>query len=63
MLGPVTKYAILGVVFGVVAFPIWGGLSGQFSVLNGLAAGFMGGLVGGTVLGLGHKLGYLRPNN
>jgi hypothetical protein len=62
MIGPVTKHAILGVVFGVVALPIWGLLSGQFGLVPGLAGGFMGGLVGGTALGLGNKLAYWRTN-
>jgi hypothetical protein len=55
-IGPVTKYAILGVVFGVVAMPLFGVLSGQYGLAAGLAGGFMGGLAGGTVWGLGTRL-------
>jgi hypothetical protein len=54
-LGPVTKYAILGVVFGVVTLPLFGVLSGSFGLVAGLAGGFMGGLAGGTVWGLGSR--------
>jgi len=55
-IGPVTKFAILGVVFGVVALPLFGSLSGQFGLAAGLAGGFLGGLAGGTVWGLGSRL-------
>jgi hypothetical protein len=56
MLGPVTKYAILGIVFGVVSLTLWGVLSGQFGALQGAAGGLVGGLVGGAVWGVGTKL-------
>jgi predicted lipid-binding transport protein (Tim44 family) len=59
-IGPVTKYAILGVAFGVVTLPLFGVLSGQFGLVAGLAGGFMGGLVGGAVWGLGTRLAAAR---
>ncbi len=53
-IGPVTKHAILGVVLGLVVLPIWS-LTGQFPMSTALIAGFGGGLVGGTTLGLVKK--------
>ncbi len=50
MIGPITKHAILGVVFGVTALPIAAALGHQ-SVGAALVAGFAGGLVGGTAWG------------
>jgi hypothetical protein len=50
-LGPVTKYAILGVVYGLVAGTLWATLSGQVAPIAGALGGFAGGLVGGTIWG------------
>jgi len=47
----VTKHAILGVVFGVVALPIWAALSKQIPVPASVVIGFAGGLTGGLVWG------------
>ena len=51
MIGPITKNAILGVVFGVIALPIWAALSKQIPVPASLLIGFAGGLTGGLVWG------------
>jgi hypothetical protein len=53
--GPVTKYAILGVIFGVIALPIWALGTGQLSLQASLLAGFGGGLTAGTAWGLAKK--------
>lgn len=50
-LGPVTRFAILGVVFGIVSGTLWATLSGLEPV-QGAAVGFMGGLSAGTAYGL-----------
>jgi len=47
MIGPITKNAILGVVFGVIALPIWAALSKQIPVPASVVIGFAGGLTGG----------------
>ncbi|HEY0991195.1 MAG TPA: hypothetical protein VFD36_20340 [Kofleriaceae bacterium] len=52
MIGPITKNAILGVVFGVVALPIWAALSKQIPVPASLIIGFAGGLTGGLAWGV-----------
>ncbi len=49
--GPVTRYALLGVVYGVVAGTLWAALSGQVAPIAGALGGFTGGLVGGVVWG------------
>ena len=51
MIGPLTKNAILGVVFGVIALPIWAALSKQIPVPASVIIGFAGGLTGGLVWG------------
>jgi hypothetical protein len=51
MIGPVTKNAILGVVFGVIALPIWAALTKQIPVPASVIIGFAGGLSGGLVWG------------
>ena len=51
MIGPITKHAILGVVFGLTAFPIAAALSHQ-AIGASVVAGFAGGLIGGTSLGV-----------
>jgi hypothetical protein len=51
MIGPITKHAILGVIFGVTALPIAAALSHQLSIGGAVVAGFAGGLVGGTAWG------------
>lgn len=52
MIGPITKHAILGVIFGVTALPIAAALSGDLSIGGSVVAGFAGGLVGGTTWGV-----------
>lgn len=59
-IGPVTKFAILGVVIGVVTLPLVGVLTGQFGLGAGLAGGFVGGLVGGGAFGLGSRFASVR---
>jgi len=54
-IGPVTKYAILGVLFGLVAGTLWAALSGQVEPIAGVVSGFAGGLVGGTVYGAAYR--------
>ena len=51
MIGPITKNAILGVVFGVVALPIWAALTKQIPVPVSVIIGFAGGLTGGLAWG------------
>jgi hypothetical protein len=51
MIGPITKNAILGVVFGVIALPIWAALSRQIPVPVSVVIGFAGGLTGGLAWG------------
>jgi hypothetical protein len=51
MIGPITKSAILGVVFGVIALPIWAALSKQIPVPASVIIGFAGGLTGGLAWG------------
>jgi hypothetical protein len=51
MIGPITKNAILGVVFGVVALPIWAALSRQIPVPVSVVVGAAGGLTGGLLWG------------
>ena len=51
MIGPITKNALLGVVFGVIALPIWAALSKQIPVPASLVIGFAGGLTGGLAWG------------
>lgn len=53
--GLVTKYAILGVVFGVITVPLWCLITHQFPIQTGLFAGFAGGLTGGAAWGLVKK--------
>ena len=52
MIGPVTKNALLGVIFGVISLPIWAALTGQMPVPASVVVGFAGGLTGGTMWGL-----------
>jgi len=56
MIGPITKNAILGVMFGVIALPIWASLSHQLAIQTSLLVGFAGGLVGGTTWGAFRRL-------
>jgi len=51
------KYSLLGAFVGVIALPLWGLLSGQFTIAPGACGGLVGGLVGGAVWGLGARLG------
>jgi hypothetical protein len=51
MIGPITKNAILGVVFGVIALPIWAALSKQIPIPASVVIGFAGGLTGGLAWG------------
>jgi hypothetical protein len=51
MIGPVTKNALLGVVFGVITLTIWAALSKQMPVPAAALVGFCGGLTGGVVWG------------
>ena len=51
MIGPVTKNAILGVIFGVISISLWAALSRQMPVATGVVIGFAGGLTGGIVWG------------
>jgi hypothetical protein len=60
-LGPVTRFAILGVVFGVVSGTIWATLSG-FEPVRGAAVGFMGGLSAGAACGLLLRLLKRKPS-
>ena len=55
-LGPVTKYAVLGVLYGLVAGTLWATLSGQYTPAAGALGGFVGGIVGGTAWGLSKRL-------
>jgi hypothetical protein len=59
-ISPMTKYAILGVVFGVVVLPLFGVVSGQFGLVAGHAGGFLGGLAGGIVWGLATRFANAR---
>jgi membrane protease YdiL (CAAX protease family) len=52
MIGPITKNAILGVIFGVVALPIWAALTRQIPLPASVLVGFAGGLTGGLVWGV-----------
>jgi len=54
-LGPVTKYAVLGVIYGLVAGTLWAALSGQVAPVAGALGGFAGGLVGGAVYGAARR--------
>lgn len=51
MIGHVTKNAILGVVFGVVALPLWAALSNEIAVPASVLIGIAGGLTGGLIWG------------
>ena len=51
MIGPVTKNAILGVIFGVISLSLWAALSRQMAISTGVIVGFAGGLTGGVVWG------------
>ena len=51
-LGPITKYAVLGVIYGLVAGTLWASLSGQYAPIAGALGGFVGGLTGGSLYGL-----------
>ncbi len=50
--GPVTKHAVLGTLYGLVAGTTWGALTSGWTIPQGAFGGFVGGLVGGTVWGL-----------
>ena len=56
MIGPVTKHALLGVIFGVISLPIWAALSRQMPVPTSVVVGFAGGLTGGTMWGIWTRL-------
>jgi hypothetical protein len=55
MIGPVTKNALLGVIFGVIAMTVWAALSKQMAIPVAALLGFCGGLTGGVVWGALHR--------
>ena len=52
----VTRHAIMGAVFGVISLSIWAALTHAFPVATGAGVGFLGGVAGGAVIGLGTAL-------
>jgi hypothetical protein len=52
----ITRYAIMGAVFGVISMSIWAALTHAMPVATGAGAGFLAGVAGGTVVGLGTAL-------
>ena len=63
MIGPITKNALLGVVFGVIALPIWAALSKQIPIPASLVIGFAGGLTGGLAWGAWTRLTQRRSQS
>ncbi len=51
-IGPVTKNAVLGVIFGLTSGSLYAAMVESITVTQGAFGGFVGGLVGGTVWGL-----------
>jgi hypothetical protein len=52
----VTRHAIMGAVFGIVSLSIWAALTHAIPIATGAGLGFMGGVAGGAVVGLGTAL-------
>jgi hypothetical protein len=48
----VTRYAIMGAVFGVVSLPIWAAFTHAMSIRAGAGVGLLAGVAGGAAAGL-----------
>lgn len=56
VMGTVTGAALKGLLFGVIAMPVFGLATGRFVFVDGIVPGALAGLVGGIIHGLGAKL-------